>query len=178
MTTSKDHNNKKNRRDRLRQFRAGMQQHIVPSYTAITINGVVHQVTDIMSAIDGDIAKSDAADKGHAAWLQQVDEERASHLAVDPLVAGVEQFVRLNIGNTDAQQAILADFGMTPHKKRVVSPKTQVEAAAKAKATRQLLHTMGSKQKKVALTRAAPAEAPAPAGTTPAPTGTTPPAKQ
>jgi hypothetical protein len=176
MTASKDGNNKKNRRDRLRQFRAGMQQHIVPSYKSITINGVVHQVTDIMSAIDDDIAKSDAADKGHAAWLQQVEEERASHLAVDPLVAGVEQFVRLNVGNTDAQQAILADFGMTPHKKRVVAPKTKVAAAAKAKATRQLRHTMGSKQKKEV--QATPAEAPAPAGTVLPPAGTTQPVKQ
>jgi hypothetical protein len=98
----------------------------------ITINGVVHQVTDILSAIDDDIAKSDAAGKGHAARLQQVEEERANHLAVDPLVAGVKQFVRLNLGNIEAQQGVLADFGMTPHKKRVVKPKTKVAATGKA----------------------------------------------
>jgi hypothetical protein len=171
--STKDKNNKKTRRDRLRQFRAGMQQHIVPSFKTITINGVVHQATDILTAIDDDITKSDAAEKGHAAWLQLVEEERASHLAVDPLVTGVEQFVRLNIGDTEAQRSVLADFGMTPHKKRAVSPKTRVVAAQKAKATRALLHTMGSNQKKEALAQAASANAAAPAAAEQTPTGPT-----
>jgi hypothetical protein len=186
---NQDKNNKTTRRDRLRQLRAGIALHIVPSFKTITVNGVVHQVTDVLSAIDDDIAKTDSAEKGHAAWLQQVEEERVSHLALDPIVSGVKQFVRLNFGNTDAQQGVLADFGMTPPKKRVVPPKTKVEAAAKAKATRAVLHTMGSKQKKEALAQAAPTNIPAPAGTEPALTsptpavkaaegGTTPPVKQ
>lgn len=166
--TTRDKHNKKTRRDRLRLFKAGMQQHVVPSYKTITINGVAVQVTDILSAIDDDIAKCDAADKGHAAWLQQVEEERVSHLAVDPLVAGAEQFVRLTIGNTDAQQGVLADFGMSPTKKRVLTPEAKVVAAAKARATRA--------RNKPAATAPAPT-APEQAAT-PAPGGTPTPGKQ
>jgi hypothetical protein len=162
MTTS-DKNNKTTRRDRLRQLKTGIQLHLL-SLGNITIGGVVHVVTDIVTAIDADIAKSDAAEKGHAAWLQQVDEERASHEALDPILSGVKQYVRLNIGDTEAQQAVLADFGMTPHKKRVIKPKTRVDAAAKAKATRTLLQTRGSKQKKAAKAQASPT-GPAPAAT-------------
>ena len=172
---TRDKNSKTTRRERLRQLNSGIKQHIVPSYPTVTITGVVHKVTDIVSAIDDDIAKCDAAEQGHAAWLQQVEEERVSHLAVDPLITGVEQFVRLVFGNGEAQRAILADFGLTPHKKAVVTPKKRVEAAAKAKATRAVLHTMGANQKKTALAQAASANAPAspaapaPAGTAPAP---------
>jgi hypothetical protein len=169
--STRDNNNKTTRRDRLRQLNSGIKQHIVPAYPSVTITGVAHKTTDIVSAIDGDIEKCDAAEQGHAAWLQAVEEERVSHLAVDPLIVGVEQFVRLNFGDSEAQRAILADFGLTPHKKAVVRPKTRVEAAAKAKATRSVLHTMGANQKKTALAQAASANAPA-AAAAPAPAGT------
>ena len=94
--------------------------------------------------------------KGHATWLQQVEEERASHAIVDPLVTGVKQFVRLQFGNTEAVQATLADFGLDPTKKAVVPPATKVAAAAKAKATR------ASKATKAAPAAAA-SESPTPA---------------
>jgi hypothetical protein len=182
---AQDKNNKTTRRDRLRQFRDGIQKHVLPTYPSIVVGGVSHAVTDILKAIDADIATSDAAEQGHAAWLQQVEEERTSHAALDPIISGTKQFVRLTFGNTDAQQALLADFGMTPHKKRAPKPKTQVAAAQKAKTTRQVLHTMGSKQKKEALAQASaggasgPAAAqPAPAGNPPGGGGTTTPAKQ
>jgi hypothetical protein len=171
---NQDKNSKTTRRDKLRLLRSGIQTHITATYTTVTIGGVAHKVADILSAIDEDIAKTDAAEKGHAAWLQLVSDERASHLAVDPIVSGVKTFVRLTFGNTEAQQATLADFGMTPRKKRVVKPKTKVAAAAKATATRALLHTMGSKQKAEAkanaATHSAQVSGPAAAGTAPATT--------
>jgi hypothetical protein len=168
---SRDKNSKTTRRERLRQLHSGIKQHIVPAYPSVTITGASHKVTDIVSAIDDDIEKCDAAEQGHAAWLQAVEEERVSHLAVDPLITGVEQFVRLTFGNGEAQRAILADFGLTPHKKAVVTPKKRVEAAAKANVTRAVLHTMGDKQKKEALAQAASASAPTPPAA-PGPAGT------
>jgi hypothetical protein len=176
MTNTK--NNKKTRRDKLRQFVNGMKLHLVPLKT-VTINQVVYQVDDIVTKVEADIASSDAAEKGHADWIQLVDHERASHTAIDPLVSDIKQIVRVHFGNTDASQGILADFGMTPHKKRTVTPKAKVAAASKAKATRALLHTAGPKQKKATKAEAAQtALAPAPelAGSPTPPAPATPPA--
>ena len=171
--TATDKNNKTTRRDRLRLLLNGINLHF-QNITSLTIGGVVHQIADITS--------SDTAEKGHATWLQQVDEERASHAVVDPLVSGVKKFVRLQFGDTDAVQATLADFGMDPTKKAVVPPATKVASAAKAKATRVARGTKGAVQK--AAIHGAPATDPtvgsatAPASPTPAvaPGSVTPPA--
>jgi hypothetical protein len=133
--TNADKNNKTTRRDRLRLLLNGINLHF-QNITSLTIGGVVHQISDITAKITADIASSDAADKAHAAWLQQVDVERASHAVVDPIVSGVKTFVRLQFGNTEAVQATLADFGLEPTKKAVVTPATKVASAQKAKATR------------------------------------------
>ena len=153
--TNADKNNKTTRRDRLRLLLNGINLHF-QNITSLTIGGVVHQIADITAKITADIASSDTAEKGHAAWLQQVEEERVSHAIVDPLVSGLKQFVRLQFGNTEAVQGTLADFGMDPTKKAVVPPATKVAAAAKAKATR------ASKATKAAPAAAAP-ESPTPA---------------
>ncbi len=42
---------------------------------------------------------------------------------------------------------MLGTFGLTPRNPRVVTPETQVIAAAKARATRAARHTMGKKQR-------------------------------
>jgi hypothetical protein len=179
--TAIDKNNKTTRRDRLRLLLNGINLHF-QNITSLTIGGVVHQIADITAKITADIASSDTAEKGHATWLQQVDEERASHAVVDPLVSGVKKFVRLQWGDTDAVQATLADFGMDPTKKAVVPPATKVASAAKAKATRVARGTKGAVQK--AAIHGAPAADPtvgsatAPASPTPAvaPGSVTPPA--
>ena len=163
--TATDKNNKTTRRDRLRLLLHGINLHL-QNITSLTFGGVVHQLADIKAKIAADIAASDTAEQGHAAWLQQVDEERASHAEVDPIVSGVKQYVRLEIGNTDAVKGTLADFGMSPRKKSVPTPATKVAAAAKAKATRAARGTKGAVEK--AAIHAAPAPAPA-AGATPEP---------
>jgi hypothetical protein len=45
------------------------------------------------------------------------------------------------------QVDVLADFGLTGRKTRVVTPEEKVTAAAKARATRAARHTMGKRQK-------------------------------
>jgi hypothetical protein len=158
-----DKNNKTTRRDRLRLLLSGINLHF-QNIVTMTIGGVVYQLADIKAAIAGDIAASDLAEKGYATWLQQVDEERASHALVNPLVSGVKQFVRLEIGDTDAVQGKLADFGMSPRKVPAPKPVVLVAAAAKAKATRVARGTRGAVQKKSI--HGAPAATPA-EGTTP-----------
>lgn len=175
MSTQK----KGTRRDRLRQFVNGMKLHLASQKT-VTINNVVRQVDDIITEVEADIATSDSAEKGHASWLQLVDEERASHTAIDPTISAVEKIVRVQFGDGEGAQGVLGDFGLAVHKKKAVTPKVKVAAADKAKATRTLLHTAGPKQKaavkaQAAATTVAPEPPAAPA---PAAGGPTTPAKQ
>jgi len=135
-------NNKSTRRDRLRLLVAGMDQHL-QGITSVTFGGVVHLLPDIKAKINADIAASDLSEQGHAVWLQQVEAERASHAAVDPLVSGVRQLVRLQIGDTDAVQGTLGDFGMSPTRRSAPTPATKAAAAVKAKATRAARGTRG-----------------------------------
>jgi hypothetical protein len=157
----KDNNNKTTRRDRLRKLRAGIQDVLAPALQKLTIAGEDHDVADILAAIDADIARSDASEKSRAVWLQAVEDEKASHRALDPVVTGVERFVRLHFGDGDAQQAILAQFGLSPRATPVVPPATRVAAAEKARATRALLHTRGPRQKAKAKADAEAAKVPA-----------------
>jgi hypothetical protein len=145
------------------------------SQKTIVIDNVAYQVADIITQTEADIAASDAADKGHADWITLVDKERASHEAVDPILSGVEKIVRVQFGNAEGAQSVLGDFGLTPHKKAVLSPEAKVARARKAKATRKLLHTAGPKQKAEVKKQASQPGAPA-EGT--ASGSATPPAKQ
>jgi len=158
---NKDKNNKTTRRDRLRKLVNGVQLHL-SNVTALTIANVVHPMSDIIKLIGDDIAASDKSEQQRGIYLQQVAAEKASHQQVDPLVRGIVQYVRLNFGDTEAAQAVLADFGLTPRKKRVVSTAEKAAAASKAEATR--------KQRKPAppaTQQEAPAAAPAAAPATP-----------
>jgi hypothetical protein len=149
-----DKNNKTTRRDRLRLFRRGLELHALP-LGSITLGGKLYPVADILSAIDADIARSDASEKGRAAWFELVAEERASHDALDPILYLARQWVRVHIGESEAQRATLADFDMAPRKQRAPSPKTQVAAHEKALETRKLLCTKGTRQREAAKAAAA-----------------------
>lgn len=143
---SQDKNNKKTRRDRLRQLVNGMQLHM-QNVTTLTIAGVVHKTADLVAGIQSDIAASDKSEAMHGAWLAQVTQEKASHEQIDPQVRGIEQYVRLTYENAPNGQGILADFGMSPRKKRPVSAAKKSAAVDKRKATREARHTMGAVQK-------------------------------
>jgi hypothetical protein len=102
-----------------------------------------------------------------AALEASLEADRAAWAQNKGFVSSLKQTLQaMFAGQVDT----LADFGLKGRKPRVVSPKTQVAAAARAKATRSLRGTKGSKQKlevkapPVAVTTtAAPAPEPAPA---------------
>jgi hypothetical protein len=164
---SQDKHNKRSRRDRLRQLVNGMQLHM-QNVTELTIAGVVHKTADIIAGIESDIAASDQSEAMHGAWLAQVTQEKASHEQIDPQVRGVEQYVRLTYENAPNGQAILANFGMSPRKKRPVSTAKKSAAVIKRKATRQARHTMGAVQKSGIHGVPEPSAEPAPPGVPPA----------
>jgi hypothetical protein len=82
--------------------------------------------------------------------------ERTERAATKKFVSALRQVIRSMFPSADD----LADFGLTLPKPRKANPQKKVTAAAKAKATRTLRHTMGKKQK-----AAIKATGPLPAGT-------------
>jgi hypothetical protein len=171
--------NKGARQNRLRKVLAGMGKHF-QNVPAMTIAQVVYKVTDLEALFQKDIAASDAADQAKAAWLASVQAEQTSHQQVDPLLAGVKQYVLLTWGHSKDASGTLEDFGYAPRKVPTVTPEVKAAATAKAQATRKARGTMGPKQKaKVKGTVAAPpagdvtkVPAPAPIPVTAGPAGT------
>jgi hypothetical protein len=110
----------------------------------IYVGGVAVPTTTIVSALQARVASAKTTANARANWLAAVEAERNERATTESLVSACKQALTLAFAG---QVDTLALFGLTPRKPRVVSPETKVAAAAKAKATRQARHTLGSKQK-------------------------------
>jgi hypothetical protein len=123
------------------------------SYTGPTIVSALQTVADVINATD----------PAKAAYQAALSAEELALENAKPLLSGLHQVI---YGQFGTSVAILADFGLAPHKTATLTPEQKAAATAKAKATRAARHTMGSKQKQaikgVVTTPATPAS-PAPA---------------
>jgi hypothetical protein len=165
--------NRTTRQNRVRLVLAGMEKHLA-STPSIVIEGVPHSVADMRAMLQKDIAVTDAADKARADWRTSVQAERDSHTTSNPVLSGIKKYVQMQFGSTQSASTTLADFGYAPRKPRVVTPKTQVAATAKALATRAARHTTGPKAKLAITGAVQPPASPAPGAVPAAPA--TPPA--
>jgi hypothetical protein len=139
----------------------------------LVIGGAPHTPTELVTVLQGRIAARASAAAARAPWLAAVQAERDESDKTQSLVSGLRQAIRTAFAS---QVDLLADFGLKPRK--AAAPRTPEEKAAsvaKARATREARHTMGSKQRKritgtapVAAPVAAPAAAPSTAPATPA----------
>ncbi len=117
---------------------------IAATIPTIIVGGAPVATKDIVAALHARIAAARVATSTRATWQAAVRSERDEREKTKALVGVVKQTLLASFaGQVDA----LARFGLTPRKPRVVSPDTQVAAAAKARATRAARHTMGKKQK-------------------------------
>jgi hypothetical protein len=112
--------------------------------TALPIGGKTltpsQAIAIVQARIDSSAASATTKASAHAAVVAA----RAQRAQSKQFVSALRQVIRSMFGtSTD----ILADFGLVPPKPHVESPATKVEAAAKARATRALRHTMGKVQK-------------------------------
>jgi hypothetical protein len=132
---------------------------------ALLIGGKAYKAADLTPILQARIAASKAVSPARSVWLAAVLAEKNERATTKTLVAGLRQAL---ITAYTAMPDTLADFGLTPRKKPVVTAQTKAGAAVKAKTTRGVLGTKGTKQKKVAKK--------ATGGTTaaPPPTGTPP----
>jgi hypothetical protein len=150
--------------------------------TSLFVKGTLMATSDIIALVKTRIDSSDRVEQTKAAWLQAVQADRQLRANTRTVVDGVRQ--GLQVAFVDSADT-LADYGLKPHKARVLTTQQKVAAAAKAKATRAARHTMGSKQKAqikgtvevpvTSPTAAAPV-APAPSPAVPAPIAAAPPA--
>jgi hypothetical protein len=114
------------------------------SAPAIVVAGATLKSSDLVAKLQALIATENAVTAAAAAWHSQVTTQRAAVLQSKPLLLAIRQSLQ---SAYSSQLDVLADFGLAPRKKAVVSPETRAAAALKAKATRAARGTAGKKQK-------------------------------
>jgi hypothetical protein len=155
---------------------AGIKKNI-PS--DVTIGGVKYTQASLMAVFSDAVSAIDRADALHTQWLESVAEMKTTVANANAVYKLLRNFLIGSYGTS--AKSTLGDFGMSaPKVKSARKASTKAVAAVKAKATRKLRNTMGSKQKKqvksdvevqitpVPATEPAATQAPATAATTPA----------
>ncbi len=127
--------------------------------TALPIGGKTLTPDQAIAIVQARIDTSNGSLTTKAAAKAAVLAEQTQRTQTKQFVSSLRQVIRSMFG---ASPDVLADFGLALKKVPVESPETRVAAAAKARATRALRHTMGSKQK-AALKATAPLPAETPA---------------
>jgi hypothetical protein len=129
--------------DLLQKLANGYAQYST-SAPLIVLAGATLKPSDLVAKLQALVATENAVTSAGAAWHSQVATQRAAVLQSKPLLLAIRQSLQ---SAYSSQLDVLADFGLTPRKKAVVSPETRAAAALKAKATRAARGTAGRKQK-------------------------------
>ena len=134
-------------------FISGLQKHQA-EVASLMVGGVPIPTPSLIATLQSRIAARMQSETSHKAWQDDVQAEQAILAKSKAEVSGARQAIKVAFAG---QIEALGDFGIKPPKPRTPLTNAQkAAAAAKAKATRALRHTMGSKQK-AALTGTAPA---------------------
>jgi hypothetical protein len=132
---------------------AGIEKHLAGA--SLVVATTTYSSATLVTSFQSLTTAIQATATAKAAYQAAVKEEDALFAKIMPLVSGVRALVyQMYAGAIDT----LADFGLTPHKKAVVTPEERAASIAKAKATRAARHTMGKNQKK-AITGSVPTQA-------------------
>jgi hypothetical protein len=143
MATNNDTKSRVITVDSLQKLVDGFTKHAATT-PSLVFAGVTLKPSDVVARLQALIARSNAVNSAAAAWHGQVTTKRKAVLQMRPLLGLVKQMLE---GAYSLQLDVLADFGLAPRKKTVVSPQTRAAAAVKAKATRAVRGTTGKKQK-------------------------------
>jgi|CZKU01.1.fsa_nt_gi hypothetical protein len=111
---------------------------------AVAIAGASVKTTAIITTLQSRIDSAKAVLSTRATWQAAVQSDGDLRDKTKTFVAALKQAILVAFAG---QIDVLADFGLTPRKVRVLTPAEKLAAATKAKATRAARHTMGSKQK-------------------------------
>ena len=121
----------------------GLTKH-ASSIPSLVIGGTTYTTSEIIAKVQPRITSATTVTTTKATWQAAVKSDDAEQAASQSFVSGLRQAILVAFGG---QVDVLADFGLTPRKPRVLTPAQKTAAAAKAKATRAARHTMGKVQK-------------------------------
>jgi hypothetical protein len=163
-----------NRTLALQKLVDGLNKHQA-TFASVMVNGSQLTTAQVVSKLGEILTTSHEVDTAHASWQAAVKLDLAERANTATFVSGVRKAILVAF---NGQVDVLADFGLTERKPRVLTPEQKQAAAAKAKATRAARHTMGKKQKAqitganapAAAAAPSPAPIPAPPGAPPSPT--------
>jgi hypothetical protein len=121
----------------------GFNKH-ASALTTLVINGATQSAQQITGTFQSRIDSAKEVMATKATWNATLLSDKELRDATKTYVSGARQGVMVAFaGHPD----VLADFGLTPRAKPVLTPDEAVARTAKAKATRAARHTMGPKQK-------------------------------
>jgi hypothetical protein len=136
--------NKPSAKERYGAAAAGTTKHFTGS---VTLGGVSYTPANVAAVFLAANTAIDTADAAHKQWLDDVAAMKAAKAKANALLKLLHGLVVSQYGAED--QSVLGDFGMTASKPtNAKSSATKAAAAQKAKATRQVRHTMGKNQRK------------------------------
>jgi len=126
------------------QVIVGIQKHLL-TVPSLPLAGSTYTPADLVKLVQSRIDSAGAVATAGASWHATVAAHDALGTKLTPILRGLRQYVLNVFGETSP---VLADFGFTAPKKRVLTPDEKAAAAVKAKATRKARNTMGKVQKK------------------------------
>jgi hypothetical protein len=129
--------------DSLQKLADGFTRH-ASTAPAVVLAGATLRPSDIVAQLQARIAQARAVTMAEASWHSMVQTDKTAAAALKPMLSTVKQML---LAAYSTQLDVLADFGLTPRKKAVVSPATRTAAALKARATRAARGTKGTQQK-------------------------------
>jgi hypothetical protein len=126
-----------------------LKEGLLQKYPNATWTVAKQQVTtpQVVTLLDQRIADNKASDLAHTAWLGACATAKATVQQTRPVIHGVEQHIRAEVGN---DPAALGVFGLKPTRKGQKTAKVKAQAAEKSAATRKKNNTMGAAQRKAA----------------------------
>ena len=122
----------------------GLQKH-EQTLTSLVIDGTPYKTADVITVVQTLVDSAQAVVSSRATWQANIIADENARAKNKTLMSGLRQALLVAFGSSIA---VLADFGMTPHKTPAArTPEEKAQATAKALATRTARHTMGKKQK-------------------------------
>jgi hypothetical protein len=146
-----------------RQAIAGVQKHFA-STPSLVLDGTPTTPNDVIATLQGAIDAIDAAAATEKAFHDKVTAQHAAIAKGNALLRALRMLVQNQLGST---QGALGDFGFSTRARQIPTEEAKAAAAAKRKATRELRHTMGSRQKAKVKSEVSPPPPPAPIATKP-----------
>jgi hypothetical protein len=127
----------------LQKLSDGLTKH-ASAIPHLVIGGVSMTPTDVSAKLQSRIAVAQAVDPARAAWRNAVAVDQAATEQLTPFLSGLRQTLLVAFaGQVDA----MADFGLAPRKRPVLTTEQRTAAVLKAKATREARGTLGKNQK-------------------------------